>query len=110
MASCCFRLAIWLYKCLSHPGRHSKANEWSKTMEMTIEVASLSVEPNGRSGVLITVEVNGGDVAEQLLDADRLEGLDVDVVRPWLLANDNHDDILEAIGEEKIHEFLSHSN
>jgi len=78
-------------------------------MELSIEVSSLSVEPHGRNGVYATIDVDGSAVAEQLPDADRLEGLDVDVVREWLLKNDNHDDILEAIGEDKLHEFLSHS-
>jgi hypothetical protein len=78
-------------------------------MELSFEVSSLSVEPHGRNGVYVTVGVEAGDIIEQMLDADRLEGMDVDVVRAWLLKNDNHDDILEAIGEEKIHEFLSHA-
>lgn len=79
-------------------------------MELSFEVSSLSVEPHGRNGVYATVEVDGQAIAEQLLDADRLHGLDVDVVRAWLLENDNHDDILEAIGEDKLHEFLSHQS
>lgn len=78
-------------------------------MELNIETGSLTVEPNGRNGVMAVVEVDAGDIAEQLTDSDRLEGLDVDVVREWLLKNDRHDDILEAIGEDKINEFLSHS-
>lgn len=77
-------------------------------MELSFEVSSLSVEPHGRNGVYATMEADGASVAELLPDADRLHGLDVDVVRAWLLENDNHEDILEAIGEEKIHEFLSH--
>jgi hypothetical protein len=78
-------------------------------MELIFEVSSLSVEPSGRNGVSINVEADGSEVAEQLTVADRLDGLDVDDVRAWLLKNDNHDDILEAIGEDKLHEFLSHS-
>lgn len=78
-------------------------------MEISVEVSSLSVEPHGRNGVYATMEADGAEVAEQLTVADRLDGLDVDDVREWLLKNDNHDDILEAIGEDKLHEFLSHS-
>lgn len=78
-------------------------------MELNIETGSVSVEPNGRNGVMVTVEVDAGDIAEQLPDADRLEGMDVDVVRAWLILRGDHDDILEAIGIDKIHEFLSHS-
>ncbi|USW94211.1 hypothetical protein NHF39_23185 [Pseudomonas proteolytica] len=78
-------------------------------MEYSFEVERVSVEPYGRNGVSVTVEVEGSVLAENLTVKDRLEGLDVDDVREWLLKNDNHDDILEAIGEEKIHEFLSHS-
>lgn len=78
-------------------------------MEFSFEVDRLSVEPYGRNGVSVTVEVEGSVLAENLSVTDRLEGLDVDDVREWLLKNDSHDDILEAIGEEKLHEFLSHS-
>lgn len=78
-------------------------------MELSFEVSSLQVEPHGRNGVYATIEVDGSVVAEQLTVEDRLDGLDVDDVRAWLLKNDNHDDILEAIGEDKLHEFLSHS-
>jgi len=78
-------------------------------MEFSFEVDRLSVEPYGRNGVSVTVEVEGSVLAEDLSVTDRLEGLDVDDVREWLLKNDSHDDILEAIGEEKLHEFLSHS-
>jgi len=78
-------------------------------MELNIETSSLTVEPNGRNGVMAIVEVDAGDIAEQLPDADRLEGMDVDVVRAWLIKNGDHDDILEHIGLDKIHEFLSHA-
>lgn len=78
-------------------------------MELNIETGSVAVEPNGRTGVMVTVDVDAGDIAEQLPDADRLEGMDVDVVRAWLIKNDDHDDILEHIGLDKIHEFLSHA-
>ncbi|MGA3827264.1 hypothetical protein [Pseudomonas chlororaphis] len=78
-------------------------------MEFTFEVSSLSVEPCGRNGVSVTVEVEGSVLAENLSVTNRLDGLDVDDVREWLLKNDSHDDILEAIGEDKLREFLSHS-
>lgn len=78
-------------------------------MEFTFEVERLSVEPCGWNGVSVTVEVEGSVLAENLTVTGRLEGLDVEDVREWLLKKDNHDDILEAIGEDKIHEFLSHS-
>lgn len=78
-------------------------------MEISIEVSNLYVEPHGRNGVYATIEVDAQSVADELPDDVRLHDLDVDVVREWLLKNDNHDDILEAIGEDKIHEFLSHS-
>jgi hypothetical protein len=78
-------------------------------MELSFEVSSLSVEPHGRNGVYATVEVEASDIIEQMLDADRLEGIDIDVALAWVLKNVNHDDILEAIGENKIHEFLSHA-
>lgn len=78
-------------------------------MELTIGTGSVTVEPNGRTGVMVIVDVDAGDIAEQLSDADRLEGMDVDVVRAWLIKNDDHDDILEHIGLDKIHEFLSHA-
>jgi hypothetical protein len=43
MASCCFRLAIWLYKCLSSPGRHSKAtNNPDKDTNMTNQLTTLT--------------------------------------------------------------------
>lgn len=78
-------------------------------MELNIETGSVAVEPNGRTGVMVIVDVDAGDIAEQLPDEDRLEGMDVDVVRAWLIKNDDHDDILEHIGLDKIHEFLSHA-
>lgn len=41
-------------------------------MELNIETGSVAVEPNGRTGVMVTVDVDAGDIAEQLPDADRL--------------------------------------
>lgn len=78
-------------------------------MEISFEVDSIHVEPHGRNGVYITVDADGASIASELKDDDRLEGMDVEVVRAWLLLNDNHDDVLEAIGEDKIREFLSHA-
>lgn len=43
MASGCFRIAIRLYKCLSHPGRHSKAtNNPDKDTNMTNTLTTLT--------------------------------------------------------------------
>ncbi|MGO3563694.1 hypothetical protein [Pseudomonas helleri] len=78
-------------------------------MEITFSATHASVEPGGRNVLDVTVVADGAVIAEQLSDADRLHDLDVDVVRAWLLLNDNHDDILEAVGLDKIHEFLSHA-
>lgn len=78
-------------------------------MQITFAATYVSVESAGRDGVDVTIEAEGTVIAEQLSDADRLHDLDVDVVRAWLLLNDNHDDILEAVGLDKIHEFLSHA-
>jgi hypothetical protein len=77
-------------------------------MEITFSATHASVEPGGRNVLDVTVVADVAVLAEQLSDADRLHGLDVDTVRAWLLLSDNHDDILEAIGLDKIHEFLSH--
>jgi hypothetical protein len=77
-------------------------------MSITFNAGSVSIEPNGRSWVEVTVDADDFEIAELLSDESRLRDLDVDVVRKWLLENDSHDDILEAIGSDKIHEFISH--
>jgi hypothetical protein len=77
-------------------------------MSITFKAITVSVESNGRCGIEVTIEADDFEVAEQLSDESRLHDLDVDVVRKWLLSNDDHDDILEAIGSDKIHEFISH--
>ena len=77
-------------------------------MEISFEVDNIYIEPHGRNGVYVTVEADGASIASELKDVDRLEGMDVDVVRAWLISNDSHDDILEAIGEDKIRDFISH--
>ncbi len=76
---------------------------------ITFQADSVSIEPAGRCGVDVTVEADDFEVAQQLSDDSRLRDLDVDVVRKWLMSNDNHEDILEAIGLDEIHEFLSHA-
>lgn len=78
-------------------------------MSITFKAESVSVESAGRSGVEATIEADDYEIAQHLSDDSRLKDLDVDVVRAWLLLNDNHDDILEAIGLDEIHEFLSHA-
>lgn len=77
-------------------------------MSITFNASSVSIEPAGRCGVEVTVDADDFEVAELLSDESRLRDMDVDVVRKWLIENDNHDDILEAIGSDKIHEFISH--
>lgn len=77
-------------------------------MEISFETNDLYVGPHDGRNVHVTANVDGSSIAAELSDDDRLEGLNVEVVRAWLLKNDNHDDILEDIGLDKIHEFLSH--
>lgn len=77
-------------------------------MSITFNAGSVSVEPNGRTGVEVTVDADDYEIAELLSAEARLRDLHVDVVRKWLLENDDHDDILEAIGSDKIHDFISH--
>lgn len=77
-------------------------------MSITFIAGSVQIEPNGRTGVEVTVDADDFEIAELLSDDSRLQDLDVNVVRKWLLENDDHDDILEAIGSDKIHEFISH--
>lgn len=77
-------------------------------MSITFNAGSVSIEPNGRTGVEVTVDADDYEIAELLSDDSRLYDMDVDVVRKWLLENDDHDEILEAIGSDKIHEFISH--
>ena len=96
-------------------------------MEITFPADSVSVDSTyHNSGVSVTVEANGRDIAAQLDLDDRLHDLDaVDIisevgaetllqqigeedVRKWLLANSDPDDTLEYIGLDQIHEFLSH--
>ena len=96
-------------------------------MQITFPADSVSVDSTYHtSGVSVTVEANGREVAAQLDLDDRLHDLDpVDIVsevgatklleqigeeevRSWLLANSDPDDTLEHIGLDKIHEFLSH--
>ncbi len=77
-------------------------------MSITFEADSISVDPAGRNGIELTIEVDDFVVAAQLSDDSRLHDLKFDVVLNWLLENGNHDDILEAIGSDKIHEFISH--
>jgi hypothetical protein len=78
-------------------------------MSITFNAESVSVESAGRSAVEVTIEADDYEIAQHLSDDSRLKDLDVDVVRAWLLLNDNHEDILEAIGLDEIHEFLSHA-
>jgi|GEM_PF-3525088 len=77
-------------------------------MEISFETNDLYVGPHGGRSVHVTANVDGPLIASELTDDDRLNGLNVHVVRAWLLKNDSHDDILEDIGLDKIHEFLSH--
>lgn len=96
-------------------------------MEITFPADSVSVDSTYHtSGVMVTVEANGREIAAKLDLDDRLYDLDpVDIVsevgatelleqigeeevRAWLLANSDPDDTLEHIGLDKIHEFLSH--
>lgn len=96
-------------------------------MEITFPADSVSVDSTYHtSGVSVTVEANGREIAAKLDLDDRLHDLDpVDIVseagadnllqqigedevRTWLLANSDPDDTLEYIGLDKIHEFLSH--
>lgn len=96
-------------------------------MEITFPADSVSVDSTyHNSGVSVTVEANGREVAAQLDLDDRLHELDPvhivsevgatelleqigeEEVRSWLLANSDPDDTLEHIGLDKIHEFLSH--
>lgn len=96
-------------------------------MEITFNAESVSIDSNYRtSEISLTIEANGREVAEKLDLDDRLYDLcPVDVadeigrnkmldaigeedILKWAIANIDHDDILEFIGLEKIHEFLSH--
>lgn len=96
-------------------------------MAITFPADSVSVDSTyNNSGVSVTVEANGREVAAQLDLDDRLHDLDpVDIVsevgatklleqigeeevRVWLLANSDPDDTLEHIGLDKIDEFMSH--
>lgn len=96
-------------------------------MEITFDADSVSIDSNyHKSGVSVTVEANGRDIAGKLDLDDRLYDLDpVDIVsevgaeklleqigeedvRKWLLTNSDPDDTLEYIGLDKIHEYLSH--
>lgn len=96
-------------------------------MEITFPADSVSVDSTyHNSGVSVTVEANGREIAAQLDLDDRLhdlcpvdiisevgvekilESIDEDIVRKWLLENSDPDDTLEHIGLDKIHEFLSH--
>lgn len=96
-------------------------------MEITFPADSVSVDSTyHNSGVSVTVQANGREVAAQLDLDDRLHDLDpVDIVsevgaetlmqqigeeevRAWLLANSDPDDTLEHIGLDKIDEFMSH--
>lgn len=76
---------------------------------ITFWADSVTVESAGRCGVEVTIDADDYEMAQYLSDESRLRDLNVDVVRKWLLSNDNHDDILEAIGLDEIHEFLSHA-
>lgn len=78
-------------------------------MEITFDADSVSVTTNyGSSQVSVTVESGAEHIADQLPDDARLSDMDVDVVTKWLMEHADHDDILEWIGVDKIHEFLSH--
>jgi hypothetical protein len=96
-------------------------------MEITFPAESVSVDSSYHtSGVMVTVEANGREIAAKLDLDDRLydldpvdiisevgvenilESIDEDVVRKFLLENSDPDDTLEHIGLDKIHEFLSH--
>jgi len=96
-------------------------------MEITFPADNVSVDSTyHNSGVSVTVQANGREVAAQLDLDDRLHDLDpVDIVsevgaetllqqigeeevRAWLLANSDPDDTLEHIGLDKIDEFMSH--
>lgn len=97
-------------------------------MEITFPADSVSVDSTYHtSGVSVTVEAHGREIAAKLDLDDRLhdldpvdiisevgvenilESIDEDVVRKFLLENSDPDDTLEYIGLDKIHEFLSHS-
>ena len=96
-------------------------------MEITFPAESVIVDSTYHtSGVIITVEANGREIAAKLDLDDRLYDLDpVDIIgevgvenilesieeediRKFLLENSDPDDTLEHIGLDKIHEFLSH--
>nr|WP_314877291.1 hypothetical protein [uncultured Pseudomonas sp.] len=96
-------------------------------MKITFPADSVSVDSSYHtSGVMVTVEANGREIAAKLDLDDRLydldpvdiisevgvenilESIDEDVVRKFLLENSDPDDTLEHIGLDKIHEFLSH--
>jgi hypothetical protein len=77
MASCCFRLAIWLYKCLSHPGRHSKAtNNPDKDTNMTAQLTTLTCgestisSPNKALVLQFANLVLGGDLVKVAANTD----------------------------------------
>ena len=97
-------------------------------MEIKFPADSISVNSSYHtSGVSVTVEANGRDIAAQLDLDDRLHDLDAadivsevgaetlleqigeEDVRKWLLANSDPDDTLEYIGLDQIQEYLSHA-
>ena len=96
-------------------------------MEITFNAESVSIDSNYRtSEISLTIEANGREVAEKLDLDDRLYDLcPVDVadeigrdkmldaigeedILKWAISNIDHNDILEFIGLDKIHEYLSH--